>query len=561
MTLRSARWALLGCGAGLPGRPPAAPAARRPTRLRRGRPRRPRASARRGDAAAARAPGLRRGQLGEAVRAQHRMPRRGALRRRRREPAARGRAARRSTSRRSRAAWPTRSCRTAPRARSTPRSCRSEHASARPSAILRRRAPAPGATACRSCGRHASRSGARRSASTRPRPGRHSPGTPRRGGAGSRWRTPARDRRCGAVAAQAAADARDHRPLRPRRGPVHRGRGADQAAPAPRGRALATARATRSTPSRAASSTSARATGTRPGRSATRTSMSASRCPREGAPGEIDLWMLGAHALHPGCAYRWMRYASGARVQAQVARFFGATPVNARRLRRCSAGRPAVRCTRTRQRPLLKRIAFRHTPVENCGGGRSCVPFARWEQAWSDAALVLKRGHVATSDRVIPATLRSMSPRRVALLALCTLLAGAGLGYGGVQPRRLRPPGRGGARPATTATVHASGASALRRLQAGRDVRVLSAGLPRDRRRPGPRRRARRSGRALQDRRVRAAHLPSARARDRPPRVRQVQERHGGRAVRARDVLVGLPPRPDGELHLAVRRQAAAQRR
>ena len=38
--------------------------------------------------------------------------------------------------------------------------------------------------------------------------------------------------------------------------------------------------------------------------------------------------MLGARAPHPGCAYRWMRYASGARVQAQVARYFGATPVN-----------------------------------------------------------------------------------------------------------------------------------------------------------------------------------------------------------------------------------------
>jgi hypothetical protein len=33
--------------------------------------------------------------------------------------------------------------------------------------------------------------------------------------------------------------------------------------------------------------------------------------------------------------------------------------------------------------PLLKRIAFRHTPVESCGGGRICVPFARWEQTWT----------------------------------------------------------------------------------------------------------------------------------------------------------------------------------
>ena len=105
--------------------------------------------------------------------------------------------------------------------------------------------------------------------------------------------------------------------------------------------------------------------------------------PREGAPGEIDLWMLGAHALHPGCAYRWMRYASEARVQAQVARYFGATPVNAGRL--CRARQGFLPCAaRGRGGSLLKRIAFRHTPVENCGGGRICVPFARWEQAWTD---------------------------------------------------------------------------------------------------------------------------------------------------------------------------------
>jgi putative spermidine/putrescine transport system substrate-binding protein len=105
--------------------------------------------------------------------------------------------------------------------------------------------------------------------------------------------------------------------------------------------------------------------------------------PREGAPGEIDVWMLGAHALHPGCAYRWMRYASGARVQAQVARYYGATPVNAGA---CAfLGRAACRALHAdASGSLLKRIAFRHTPVENCGGGRICVPFARWEQSWTD---------------------------------------------------------------------------------------------------------------------------------------------------------------------------------
>jgi putative spermidine/putrescine transport system substrate-binding protein len=105
--------------------------------------------------------------------------------------------------------------------------------------------------------------------------------------------------------------------------------------------------------------------------------------PREGAPGEVDMWMLGARASHPGCAYRWMRYASGARVQTQVARYFGSAPVNADA---CALLGKATCHTLHADAPggLLKRIAFRHTPVESCGGGRRCVPFARWEQAWSD---------------------------------------------------------------------------------------------------------------------------------------------------------------------------------
>jgi putative spermidine/putrescine transport system substrate-binding protein len=105
--------------------------------------------------------------------------------------------------------------------------------------------------------------------------------------------------------------------------------------------------------------------------------------PREGAPGEVDLWMLGARALHPGCAYRWMRYASTPRVQAEVARYFGATPVSAG----ACAQLGATTCDALHanaSKAFLSRIAFRHTPVEHCGGGRRCVPFAQWEQAWAD---------------------------------------------------------------------------------------------------------------------------------------------------------------------------------
>ena len=70
-------------------------------------------------------------------------------------------------------------------------------------------------------------------------------------------------------------------------------------------------------------------------------------------------------------------------MQARVARYFGATPVNAGA---CAVlGKASCRALRADAAgSLLKRIAFRHTPVENCGGGRICVPFARWEQSWTD---------------------------------------------------------------------------------------------------------------------------------------------------------------------------------
>jgi putative spermidine/putrescine transport system substrate-binding protein len=105
--------------------------------------------------------------------------------------------------------------------------------------------------------------------------------------------------------------------------------------------------------------------------------------PRAGAPGEVDLWMLGARAPHPGCAYRWMQYASGANVQAEVARSYGASPVNADA---CPVlGKAACADVHANvPAAFLERISFRHTPVEHCGGGRICVPYARWEQAWTD---------------------------------------------------------------------------------------------------------------------------------------------------------------------------------
>ena len=190
MAARAARVGACAAVAWRASRRPAARAARPRTRPQAG-PSGPEAAAaaRRGRAAPAGAPGLRREQLGEAVRAQHGLPRRGALRGHRRGPAPRRRRLelrRRVDPRRPRLRA---SPRTAPRARSTPRSCPSARASARRSAIRPPGARARAATASPSCGRRACCSGARPSASTRRRPGRRSRGRTRRGADASRSRT------------------------------------------------------------------------------------------------------------------------------------------------------------------------------------------------------------------------------------------------------------------------------------------------------------------------------------------------------------------------------------
>ena len=50
--------------------------------------------------------------------------------------------------------------------------------------------------------------------------------------------------------------------------------------------------------------------------------------PSEGATGWADTWMLSAHAQHPNCAYKWMKWVSTPKVQAQQAISFGETPAN-----------------------------------------------------------------------------------------------------------------------------------------------------------------------------------------------------------------------------------------
>jgi len=109
--------------------------------------------------------------------------------------------------------------------------------------------------------------------------------------------------------------------------------------------------------------------------------------PREGATAWADSWMLANNAKHPSCAYRWLRWASTPRVQAQQAVFVGATPAN--RLA-CTymdqiAKGSCERYHADAPPSYYKSVKFWKTPAADCGNGKKgCIDYAKWVQAWQE---------------------------------------------------------------------------------------------------------------------------------------------------------------------------------
>jgi putative spermidine/putrescine transport system substrate-binding protein len=106
--------------------------------------------------------------------------------------------------------------------------------------------------------------------------------------------------------------------------------------------------------------------------------------PKEGATGWADTWMLSSKAPHPNCAYMWMRYASTAKVQAEVAQSYGATPSN--KLSCALLGKKAcLEYHANADAKYFKQIAFWKTPISDCGNGqRNCEPYTVWQQKWTE---------------------------------------------------------------------------------------------------------------------------------------------------------------------------------
>lgn len=102
----------------------------------------------------------------------------------------------------------------------------------------------------------------------------------------------------------------------------------------------------------------------------------ASVVPSEGATGWADTTMMHANAKHPNCAYLWMEHSLQAKVQGDVAAWFGSVPsVPAA----CKGNELLTdEGCKTNGIDNFDKISFWRTPVAKCTAAGGCVPYHRW---------------------------------------------------------------------------------------------------------------------------------------------------------------------------------------
>ena len=101
----------------------------------------------------------------------------------------------------------------------------------------------------------------------------------------------------------------------------------------------------------------------------------ASVVPDEGATGWADTTMMAADAKHPNCAYKWMEWSLNAKVQGDVASWFGSLPA----VPAACTGNDLLGAEgcKTNGFDNFDKIWFWRTPEAACAQG-TCVPYSRW---------------------------------------------------------------------------------------------------------------------------------------------------------------------------------------
>lgn len=102
----------------------------------------------------------------------------------------------------------------------------------------------------------------------------------------------------------------------------------------------------------------------------------ASTIPEEGATGWADTTMMHVAAPHPNCAYKWMEHSLSAKVQGDVAAWFGSVPA----VPAACKGNELLgeEGCKTNGSEDFAKISFWRTPVAKCDRPEGCVPYSRW---------------------------------------------------------------------------------------------------------------------------------------------------------------------------------------
>jgi putative spermidine/putrescine transport system substrate-binding protein len=106
----------------------------------------------------------------------------------------------------------------------------------------------------------------------------------------------------------------------------------------------------------------------------------ASTVPEEGATGWADTTMLHAAAAHPNCAYMWMNHSISAKVQGDLAAWFGSVPS----VPAACKGNMLLTDTgcATNGFDNFDKIWFWRTPTAKCEAEGACVPYSQWDKEY-----------------------------------------------------------------------------------------------------------------------------------------------------------------------------------
>jgi putative spermidine/putrescine transport system substrate-binding protein len=99
--------------------------------------------------------------------------------------------------------------------------------------------------------------------------------------------------------------------------------------------------------------------------------------PSEGATGWADTTMMHVNAPHPNCAYKWLEHSLDAKLQGDLAAWFGSVPA----VPTACTGNALLgeKGCETNGSGNFDKINFWKTPVADCGDGKmDCVPYHEW---------------------------------------------------------------------------------------------------------------------------------------------------------------------------------------